>query len=277
MNRKIILIIAITLVLLAGIFIIKIGTKKINLSPQKKAAKTVSLSVLASQGADFFAKGDLVRAKLTYQRLCNDFPAASDMANWQNKLGQINIKLLFSSIMTPGSIQYEIKPGDNLTKIAKEFNTTVELIKKSNAILDDKIVPGIKLKVWTAPFSILIDKSQNILILKLKNSEEVIKTYMVSTGANNGTPIGNFKITEKIVNPPWFKPGAMQPIPSGDPENILGTRWLGLNVSGYGIHGTTEPQSLGKQVTQGCIRMSNPDVEELYTIIPRDTEVTIID
>jgi lipoprotein-anchoring transpeptidase ErfK/SrfK len=52
---------------------------------------------------------------------------------------------------------------------------------------------------------------------------------------------------------------------------------MGFNLAGYGIHGTVEPQNLGKQVTQGCVRMSNPQVEELYAIVPQGTEVTIID
>ena len=138
---------------------------------------------------------------------------------------------------------------------------------------DDKIMPGRKIKVWNASFNVHIDKSQNVLILK--TDEEVIKTYVVSTGSNNSTPVGNFKITTKLINPTWFKAGAV--VPAGSSENILGSRWLGFDLVGYGIHGTTEPQNLGKQVTQGCVRMSNPDVEELYTIVPAGTEVTIVD
>jgi lipoprotein-anchoring transpeptidase ErfK/SrfK len=66
-------------------------------------------------------------------------------------------------------------------------------------------------------------------------------------------------------------------IPAGNPQNILGSRWLGLDKEGYGIHGTTEPQSLGKQATAGCVRMQNSEVEQLYSIVPKGTEVTIVD
>jgi lipoprotein-anchoring transpeptidase ErfK/SrfK len=168
---------------------------------------------------------------------------------------------------------YEVKAGDTVVKIAREFKTTPELIMKSNNISAGKIFPGKKIKVWTAPFSILVDKSQNILIVK--SNEEIIKTYIVATGANNSTPVGTFKVANKLPNPTWYKAGAV--VAAGSPENILGSRWLGLDLSGYGIHGTTDPQSLGKQVTQGCVRMSNPEVEELYTYIPVGTEVTIVD
>ncbi|MCX5714227.1 MAG: L,D-transpeptidase [Candidatus Omnitrophica bacterium] len=63
----------------------------------------------------------------------------------------------------------------------------------------------------------------------------------------------------------------------GSADNLLGTRWLGIDLPGYGIHGTVDPSSLGKQVTQGCVRMANSDAEELYSIVPTGTEVTIVD
>jgi lipoprotein-anchoring transpeptidase ErfK/SrfK len=52
---------------------------------------------------------------------------------------------------------------------------------------------------------------------------------------------------------------------------------MGFELAGYGIHGTVDPQSLGKQVTQGCVRMANNEVEELYSIVPEGTEVAIVD
>lgn len=248
-------------------------THKGNVSLAVKEGSVESISSLLNQVKDLETKGDLSGAKAMYQKLISEFPNSSEIMNWQKKLEEINIKLLFSPAITAKSMLYQIRPGDTLTKIAKEFKTTIELIKKSNNISDNKILPGRKIKVWTAPFSILVDKSQNTLILKA--DEEIIKTYIVSTGINNSTPTGNFKITNKLINPTWFKAGSV--VSADSPENILGSRWLGFDLSGYGIHGTTEPQSLGKQVTQGCVRMSNPAVEELYTIVPVDTEVTIVD
>ncbi|MDD2928102.1 MAG: L,D-transpeptidase family protein [Candidatus Omnitrophica bacterium] len=232
-----------------------------------------SAQALLNEAKTLQAKGDLPALKKIYQKLVNDFPNSREVMSWQKKIDDTNIKLLFSSALTPKSALYVIKPGDTLTKIAREFRTTPELIKKSNGLSDDKIIPGRKIKVWKAPFSIVVDKSQNILLLK--SDEEIMKTYIVSTGKNNSTPVGNFKITSKLINPTWFKAGAV--IPSGSPENILGTRWLGLDRPSYGIHGTTEPQSLGRQATQGCVRMTNQDVEELYIIVPIGTEVIIVD
>lgn len=270
-KKKLWVAIAIAAVLLAGF--IALNIKKTKASSQAKAGDSASVSSFVAQAKEYESKQDLLAAKGVYQKLINEFPNASDVMIWQKKIEDINIRLLFSPTITAKSVLYEIKPGDTLTKIAKEFKTTTDLLKKSNNFADDRIIPGKRIKVWTAPFSILVDKSQNTLILK--SDEEVIKTYTVSTGKNNSTPPGNFKITTKLLNPTWFKAGTV--VPASSPENILGTRWLGFDLPGYGIHGTTDPKSLGKQVTQGCVRMSNSDVEELYSIVPMETEVSIVD
>jgi lipoprotein-anchoring transpeptidase ErfK/SrfK len=263
----------ITLVAIIGsVVFIALNIKK-GIIPLKNKLGSDSASALFVQAKDLQSKGNLPDALAVYQKLINDFPNSSEMMNWQKKIEGLNIKLLFSPTITPKSILYEIKPGDTLAKIAKEFNTTIDLLKKSNNLAGNKILPGRKIKVWTAPFSILVDKSQNIMILK--SDEEVIKTYIVSTGTNNSTPMGTFKIVEKLTQPTWFKAGTVAP--AGSPENILGSRWLGISLPGYGIHGTTDPQSLGKQVTQGCVRMANSDVEELYIIVPKGTEVIVVD
>ena len=254
-----------------GSIIIFLSSKKIN-----KVIKTSSHSsarLLSSQARILEAKGNLLEAKLLYQNLVSDFPESPEVMDWQKKTEDINIKLLFSPVLTPKSIIYQVRPGDTLNKIAREHKTTTELIMKSNNINDALIIPGRKIKVWTVPFNILVDKSQNILLLK--NNEEIIKSYIVSTGKNNCTPAGTFKIVNKLINPTWFKAGAV--VPPESTANVLGTRWMGFDLAGYGIHGTIEPKELGKQVTQGCVRLGNADVEELYSIVPVGTEVIIIE
>ena len=270
MNKKI-LIIAISLAAL--VLIITAAVKIRGRGASFPMGKSGVINTILNQAKEQEVKGNLMAARDFYLKLISEYPGAQDIMKWQKKVEELNISLLFSPVLTPKSILYEIKPGDTLVKISREFKTTPELIKKSNGMADDKIIPGRKIKIWTAPFNIFVDKSQNMLILK--SDEEVIKTYTVSTGANNSTPVGTFKVVNKLKNPTWFKAGAV--VPAGSPENILGTAWLGIDVPGYGIHGTTEPESLGQQVTQGCVRMANSDVDELYIIVPVGTEVTIVD
>ena len=272
MNRRLLIIIAaVFLLLIVTVVFASLGKAKV--TPKAPGENTASVSGWLSQAKALEAKGKLSDAKNIYQKLISDFSGSSEVMNWQKKAEDLNIRLLFSPVSTVGSKLYEIKPGDTLVKIAKEFKTTADLIMKANGMPNDLLIPGRKIKVWTQGFTIVVDKSQNVLLLK--TNEEVFKTYVVATGANNSTPTGNFKITNKLANPTWFKAGAV--VAAGSPENILGTRWLGFDLAGYGIHGTTEPQSLGRQVTQGCVRMLNAEVEELYTIVPVGTEVTIVD
>lgn len=251
-------------VLLAAFFIVKAKSK----SPQCNSTNSYT------KEADMaFLNGDLLTAKKLYKQVQEKTEDIGKLKEIQRKIEDVNTKILFSPIMDKCSVKYVVNPNDSLAKIAKKYNTTIELIKRANILASDVIRPQQELKINNCKFSIVVDKSQNILFLKVGN--EVIKSYIVSTGKNNSTPVGTFKIVNKQPNPTWFKAGAV--VPPSSPENVLGTRWLGIEAKGYGIHGTTEPDQLGKQVTLGCVRMSNTDVEELYDIVPVGTEVTIID
>jgi LysM repeat protein len=274
MKTKLLVIIGIVIVVLVALVIFSIRGKDVFLIKQESEEGSVNLSEILNQAVQEEAKGNLPAAQTLYKKLVADFANSPRVGKWQQRIWDLNIELLFSPAITPGSVLYEIKPGDSLDKIAKKFNTTIELLKRSNGLSSDVIIAGRELKVWTKPFNIVIDKSQNILILK--SDDEIIKTYIVSTGINNSTPVGTFKITnDKLINPTWFKAGAI--VPPESPDNILGSRWMGLDLLGYGIHGTTDNKTLGKQITRGCIRMSNSDVEELFGIVPPGTEVTIVD
>ena len=271
MNKR--LIVILSAIFLALAVIIGLSLNKSRTVSSLKQAVSSSANAVVAQAKDLEAKGNLLEARVAYLKLINEYSSSAEVMNWQKKVEELNIKLLFSPTLTPKSALYEIKPGDTLIKIAKEFKTTVDLIKKSNNLQDDRIVPNRKIKVTTANFNIFVDKSQNTLILK--SDDEILKTYIVSTGANNSTPVGTFKIVNKLPNPTWFKAGAV--VPANSPDNALGTRWMGFDIAGYGIHGTLDPQLLGKQVTQGCVRLANPEVEELYSIVPVGTSVTIVD
>ena len=224
-------------------------------------------------GDIYVKQGNLTDAKKFYLRGLKESVTPSMINEAQKKLWDVNLGILFSPLPADDSKFYTVNPGDNLNKIARQFNTTVELLQRSNRLKNDVIFPAQKLKVCTAKFSIVIDRSQNTLALKA--GEDILKIYKVATGKNNRTPLGAFTIINKLRDPVWFKVGAV--VPSGSPENLLGTRWLGISKPGYGIHGTTNPQSIGNSVTEGCVRMTNQEVEELFVIVPVGAEVTIVD
>lgn len=219
------------------------------------------------------AKNEIVKARDIYQLILKKYQGIENISDVQDKAGKLNIAILFSRTITDKDMLYEVEPGNTLTNIAKKFGTTVELIKKANGLKSDNILSRSKLKISKIKYKILVDKSQNILTLLSGN--EIMKVYRVSTGENNCTPVGNFKILNKIIDPVWYTQKAI--VPAESPDNILGSRWMGFNLPGYGIHGTVSPEKIGQQATKGCVRMMDAEVEELYTIVPLGTEVTITD
>ncbi len=244
------------------------------LESKPSTAPGESESEYLASAENFVKRGDLLKGKEAYQGLIEKYPGSNNAAKVQEAIDNLNIAVLFSTIPTPDSEIYNVRKGDTLTKIAKQFTTTTELIAKANSLKDGKVMIGQKLKVSKAKFSIVVDKSQNILTLK--SDQEIFKTYRVSTGKNSCTPVGTFKVTNKLIDPPWY-PSTGGMIPAKDPKNVLGSRWIGISKQGYGIHGTVDPESIGKSVTEGCVRLKNSDVEELYSIIPIGTEVVIVD
>jgi L,D-transpeptidase catalytic domain len=111
--------------------------------------------------------------------------------------------------------------------------------------------------------------------LVLLDGGHVLKIYDVAVGTpSTPSPVGEFHIVAHVANPTWY--GHHKVIPAG-PHNPVGTRWMGLSVKGYGIHGTNAPGSIGKAASHGCIRMRNRDVEELFALVGVGVPVDLID
>jgi hypothetical protein len=122
-----------------------------------------------------------------------------------------------------------------------------------------------------------INKAKRILTLYENSS--VIKKYPVAVGNPiTLTPSGKYKIVSRVVNPVWGGGGYAKPVEGGSSKNPLGYRWIGLSYkdgNNVGIHGNNSPYSIGKNISHGCIRMINSDVEELFGLIPISAAVWI--
>jgi lipoprotein-anchoring transpeptidase ErfK/SrfK len=93
----------------------------------------------------------------------------------------------------------------------------------------------------------------------------VIATFQVAVGAKvSPSPTGEFTIVSRVTNPTYYHRGTV--IPTGK-DNPVGTRWVGLTLKGYGIHGTNAPGSIGRAASHGCIRLRNRDMERLFTML----------
>jgi lipoprotein-anchoring transpeptidase ErfK/SrfK len=229
------------------------------------------MTALIQNAVAFKTGGDLLKSRETYRDVLSQYPDAPNIKDTERQVWDLNVAIIFSALQTHQTEIYIVEPGDTLKKIAVKFGTTIELIKRRNHMETTRIKPGQKLSVWLGSFTIFIDKSDNTLTLK--NGEEVIKVYPVSTGRNDSSPVGKFTIKHRYTDPVWFHKGEV--VEANSPKNYLGTRWLGFDLPKYGIHGTIEPERIGQQVSSGCIRMRNQDVQELYEMVPAGTIVNI--
>ena len=165
---------------------------------------------------------------------------------------------------------YVVRPGDSYHKLAVTRGISETRLKTVNS--RKKLVTGDRILIPIERDNLFIDKEKRRLVWF--RGEEIIKIYPIAVGKKETeTPEGDYRIIEKIANPTWYKEHEV--IPPGDPKNLLGTRWLGLNHKGYGIHGTKHPNSIGSAASHGCIRMLNRDVEELFEWVPIGTRVLI--
>jgi lipoprotein-anchoring transpeptidase ErfK/SrfK len=116
------------------------------------------------------------------------------------------------------------------------------------------------------------DRAKRVIVVSIPDRKlavmedgDVIATFPVAVGAESSpSPVGEFQIVSRVANPAYYHTGTV--IPSGK-DNPVGTRWLGLSLKGYGIHGTNAPRSVGHAASHGCIRLRNHDMEQLFTML----------
>jgi lipoprotein-anchoring transpeptidase ErfK/SrfK len=145
-------------------------------------------------------------------------------------------------------------------------------------LMTNRVAP----KRTLANFGSAIVVTRGANTLRLYNGHQLVRTFRVATGqAIYPTPAGIWHIMDKQRNPWWYPPvyddwaKGLKPVPPG-PSNPLGTRWMGLNAPGVGIHGTDAPTSIGYSASHGCIRMHVPDAEWLFEHVRVGTPVVIL-
>lgn len=233
---------------------------------------------LLTTARDLYDEERLMDARNACYRILDQSRDAAALNGARKLLDSINIELVFTPARMPEKVDYVVQSGDTLGGLADRFDTTVELLRKNNDIRGSLIRVGDRLRILKGTFRLEVDKSDNVLTAYL--NDRYFKQYRVGTGQYGKTPTGAFKVGDRIPRPPWWRPDGKQ-IPYGHEENVLGTHWLQIisiddpNLRGYGIHGTWEPETIGKQASAGCIRLVNEDVEELFSLIPSGTRVDI--
>jgi hypothetical protein len=183
----------------------------------------------------------------------------------------------------------EIQQGENLITFSRRFKQLhgeYGIVKLVNNIKNDGAIrAGQKLRVPKGAWSILVDKSLFTLYLCYQGAP--FKSYRVCVGAKDNTPSAAWTVGIKNPKPEWTAPQEWlerekekNPIRYGNPKNPLGEYWIGIDnpsFSGFGIHGTNQPETIGTKASMGCVRMLNADVVELARIAHKGMEVVTLE
>ncbi len=198
-------------------------------------------------------------------------------------LGKASMIIFMTDVRAPEKVLHHVKAGDSLLKIAIDNNTTMEALQKANGIPENEktIHPGQTLSIYKGEWKIKVCKSRYKLYVY--DHDRLFKVYAVGIGRQDRTPPGTFELGVKQRDPAWYNKGKKYDF--GSPENILGSRWMALtatgttspDLKGYGIHGTNDPSNVGKPTSNGCVRMRNEDINELFAVTPMKTPVEIVE
>ena len=230
------------------------------------------------------------RAALSEALLSGTLPALS-AENVRKTLADLSDKMLMSAEIFDGdpyTYQYTCKSGDVLVKVERteKLHVPIEAILKINHIADaGKIRSGQTIKLIRGPFHAVVDKSAFTMDLYLHRegcAPAFVRRLRVGLGKNGSTPLGlwRVKLGTKQPRANWFPPPnapERRSIRWGEPGYPLGTKgyWIGLegtddvtrSHTGYGIHGTNDPTSIGKSESLGCIRLADPDIELVFSLL----------
>ncbi len=231
------------------------------------------------EGRRLAAKNDDLSRVRAWQLLSDAYFSSEEVA-WRDAirpdLERLTADLIHSPRVTSACTQYTVKPGDTLAKIAKAHGTTVEGLRFMNGLKNDLIHPGGNLKLLTGAITVEVRKAAYRLDARLDG--RYLFSAPVGLGKLGKTPAGEFVVEVKQENPDWQKSG-QKVVPFGDPANPLGLRWIGFKntpeLSGFGIHGTDQPDTVGAESSEGCIRLRNDDVIALYRLVPVGAKVLV--
>lgn len=203
---------------------------------------------------------------------------------WRDELDGLNRRWVFSDAEHEGFGFETVQRGDSYWKIVQRIrkgggpSVGDGLLSWINGVPAMKLRPGMRLKVPTGELSLLIKKSEFRLYVLLGGIP--VHHWPVGTGRDDRTPEGSFTISGKTPRPTWTDPESGKVYRYGEPGHLIGSRWLGFAKDGvptsYGIHGTVEPESIGKAQSAGCLRMREADVEALFDVVPEGTPVRIV-
>jgi LysM repeat protein len=209
----------------------------------------------------------------------------------KNQLSELSDQWLFSRTVVPEDPlceSYQVRFGDTLESIGNKYKVPYEFLMTINHISrPESLQAGLPIKVLKGPFNAKIYRSTFTMDVYLQNT--FVRSFRVGLGKDKTeTPTGLWRVKAegKLEKPPWPDPVSGKIIYPEDPEYPLGSRWIGLDGlsgqakdrTGFGIHGTKDPETIGNASSQGCIRMNNGEAILVYNMLfPGVSQVEVAD
>lgn len=252
----------------------------------------------------------LVEARTLLNRaLLDPRTGEADRAAIRAQISELNKTLVFSPAVLkadPLAETYTIKSGDALARITQRMGLAVDwrLIQRINHISNpSRISVGQKIKLLRGPFHAVVDKSEFRMDVYAGDPVSAsagrptradgvepgwiyIRSFRVGLGEHGTTPIGTFVVRQnsKLINPFWKNPRTGEEFAADDPKNPIGEHWLGLDgldeatkaFQGYGVHGTIDPESIGKEMSMGCVRLAPADIALVYEMLEEGVSIVRI-
>ena len=171
---------------------------------------------------------------------------------------------------------YEVKSGDMVAVFCKKYKVPYQILLDINGVKKPSRLQTGDFKVINGPFHAVIDLSEFNMDLFLQ--DQYVKSYKVGIGKpGRETPTGKWRVKkgDKLEHPTWYDDESGKSYVADDPKNPLGSRWIGLEglegdavgKTGYALHGTKEPESIGTKCSRGCIRLHEADIIEVYSML----------
>jgi lipoprotein-anchoring transpeptidase ErfK/SrfK len=267
-----------------------VGTTPPAITPESNVKTSPQALALINEANASLAQNKVIKARDTFAQALSLPLSAADQAAVKASMARLaDIWLLGSAVLPDDTLcsNYTVKKGDVFINIGKNHKTDSEILQKINNITNPKTLrAGQTIKVINGPFRAVVSRSNYTLDLYLQNT--FVKSFKVGLGkTGRETPTGLWEVTsDKSIKPKWTDPDTKKTYYGTDPDYPLGTRWIGLKGidgaakgrTGFALHGTNKPEELGTNLSRGCIRLANPDVELLYSLLaPVSSQVSVVD
>ena len=244
------------------------GSESNSVRTPKPAVLTADIAARLRRIQEFLAADQILEAHQEMSDIYWKHPEHRDVI--QQRIDE-TAAIIFTTPERQFAEPHFVDYGETLGSIAKKYDVPWQYLARLNRVDPDDLQAGQQLKVVRGPFGAVVDLDDFCLTVHAHGW--YVHCYPIGIGAENGTPTGEFRIEEKLENPTWYNPDGGV-VDADDPENPLGEFWLGLG-NHIGIHGTIDPDSIGKAVSRGCIHLDDQNIEEVFALLTVGSRVQI--